>query len=148
MFLWTDAIYRHSEMTDKTDGIRRAERLSQSIKFIWNYAGNCIINQHSDINRTHEILQDESQCEMIVVIENHITSSARYAEIWGMRFSVTPLLSHCMSVVLSTICVLKWLNDWALKKPSQKGVIRKPDYDISTRFSRPSPNFLKRQASP
>lgn len=81
MFLWTDAIYRHHEMTDKTDGIRGAERLSQPIKFIWNYAGNCIINQHSDINRTHEILQDDTQCEMIVVIDNHMTASARYADI-------------------------------------------------------------------
>ncbi|MGI9276340.1 MAG: DmsA/YnfE/YnfF family dimethyl sulfoxide reductase [Endozoicomonas sp.] len=81
MFLWTDAITRHHEMTDKTDGIRGAERLSQPIKFIWNYAGNCIINQHSDTNRTHETLQDDSQCEMIVVIENHMTASARYADI-------------------------------------------------------------------
>ncbi|MET4695416.1 DMSO/selenate family reductase complex A subunit [Endozoicomonas lisbonensis] len=81
MFLWTDAITRYHEMTDKTDGIRGAEKLNQPIKFIWNYAGNCIINQHSDINRTHDILQDDSQCEMIVVIENHMTSSARYADI-------------------------------------------------------------------
>ena len=81
MFLWTDAITRHDEMTDKTDGIRGAERLSQPIKFIWNYAGNCIINQHSDTNRTHEILQNEDQCEMIVVVENHMTASARYADI-------------------------------------------------------------------
>ena len=81
MFMWTDAIHRHHEMTDKTDGIRGVERLNQPIKFIWNYAGNCIINQHSDANRTHEILQDESNCEMIVVIENHMTASARYADI-------------------------------------------------------------------
>ncbi len=81
MFLWTDVIYRHHEMTDKTDGIRGAERLKQPIKFIWNYAGNCIINQHSDTNRTHEILQDDSKCEMIVVIDNHMTASARYADI-------------------------------------------------------------------
>ena len=81
MFMWTDAIHRHHEMTDKTDGIRGVERLKQPVKFMWNYAGNCIINQHSDTNRTHEILQDDSQCEMIVVIENHMTASARYADI-------------------------------------------------------------------
>lgn len=81
VFMWTDAIYRHHEMRDKTDGIRGVERLNQPIKFIWNYAGNCIINQHAQTNRTHEILQDESQCEMIVVIENHMTASARYADI-------------------------------------------------------------------
>ncbi|MDI4740225.1 hypothetical protein MJN54_32495, partial [Salmonella enterica subsp. enterica serovar Kentucky] len=40
------------------------------IKFLWNYAGNTLINQHSDINKTHEILQDEAKCEMIVVIDN------------------------------------------------------------------------------
>ena len=81
MFLWTDAIYRHNEMTALTDGIRGAEKLTQPIKFIWNYAGNCIINQHADTNRTHAILQDDKQCEMIVVIDNHMTPSARYADI-------------------------------------------------------------------
>ncbi|MGI2030266.1 DMSO/selenate family reductase complex A subunit [Endozoicomonas acroporae] len=81
MFLWTDAIYRHDEMTALTAGIRGAEKLTQPIKFIWNYAGNCIINQHADTNRTHDILQDDSQCEMIVVIDNHMTPSARYADI-------------------------------------------------------------------
>ena len=81
MFLWTDAIHRHHEMTDKTDGVRGAERLQNPIKMIWNYAGNCLINQHSDINRTREILQDDKACEMIVVIDNHMTSSAKYADI-------------------------------------------------------------------
>ncbi|WP_117233010.1 DmsA/YnfE/YnfF family dimethyl sulfoxide reductase [Vibrio maerlii] len=81
MFLWTDAIHRHHEMTDKTDGVRGAERLENPIKMIWNYAGNCLINQHADINRTHDILQDDKACEMIVVIDNHMTSSAKYADI-------------------------------------------------------------------
>ncbi|MCW1889065.1 molybdopterin-dependent oxidoreductase [Vibrio chagasii] len=71
MFMWTDAIHRHHEMTDITDGVRGAERLKNPIKMILNYAGNCIINQHSDINKTHAILQDESACEMIVVVDNH-----------------------------------------------------------------------------
>ena len=81
VFMWTDAIWRHHEMTDKTDGVRGAERLKAPIKFIWNYAGNTLINQHSDTNRTHEILSDDTKCEMIVVIENHMTSSAKYADI-------------------------------------------------------------------
>ena len=81
VFLWTDAIWRHEEMTSTTDGIQGSERLKAPLKFLWNYAGNCVLNQHGDINRTHEILQDENQCEMIVVIENHMTSSARYADI-------------------------------------------------------------------
>ncbi len=80
-FSWTDAIDRGAEMTATRDGVRGKEKLDVPIKFFWNYAGNTIINQHSDINKTHEILQDESKCEMIVVIENFMTSSAKYADI-------------------------------------------------------------------
>ena len=80
-FSWTDAIARGPEMTATRDGVRGKEKLDVPIKFIWNYAGNCITNQHSDINKTHAILQDESQCEMIVVIDNFMTSSAKYADL-------------------------------------------------------------------
>jgi DmsA/YnfE family anaerobic dimethyl sulfoxide reductase A subunit len=80
-FLWTDAITRGQEMTATKDGVRGAERLKVPIKFIWNYAGNVLINQHSDSNRTHKILQDETKCEFILVIDNQMTSSARYADI-------------------------------------------------------------------
>ncbi|MDR0805592.1 MAG: molybdopterin-dependent oxidoreductase [Enterobacteriaceae bacterium] len=81
MFLWTDAIVRATEMTATRDGVRGKDKLDVPIKMIWNYASNCLINQHSEINRTHEILQDDKQCEMIVVIDNHMTSSAKYADI-------------------------------------------------------------------
>ncbi|MFS2225823.1 selenate/tellurate reductase subunit YnfE [Pantoea sp. B65] len=80
-FTWTDAILRGPEMTATRDGVRGKDKLDVPIKFIWNYAGNALINQHSDINRTHDILQDDSKCEMIVVIENFITASAKYADI-------------------------------------------------------------------
>lgn len=80
-FSWTDAIVRGAEMTARRDGVRGKEKLDVPIKFIWNYAGNTLINQHSDINKTHAILQDDKQCEMIVVIENFMTSSAKYADI-------------------------------------------------------------------
>ncbi|WP_337264418.1 MULTISPECIES: dimethylsulfoxide reductase subunit A [unclassified Serratia (in: enterobacteria)] len=81
MFLWTDAILRGPEMTAKRDGVRGKDKLDVPIKFIWNYAGNCLVNQHSEINRTHDILQDDKKCEMIVVIDNHMTSSAKYADL-------------------------------------------------------------------
>jgi len=95
-FLWTDAIFRGKEMTDKTDGIKGVEKLQNNIKFIWNYAGNVMINQHSDINRTHDILQDEKACEMVVVIDNHMTASARYADI---------LLPDCTTSEQSDFCM-------------------------------------------
>ncbi|MDI7660789.1 molybdopterin-dependent oxidoreductase [Cronobacter universalis] len=81
MFTWTDAIERGPSMTATADGVRGKEKLDVPIKMIWNYAGNCLINQHSHINRTHDILQDDKKCELIVVIDCHMTASARYADI-------------------------------------------------------------------
>ncbi len=81
VFMWTDAIYRGREMTALKDGVKGKDKLDVPIKFLWNYAGNTLVNQHSDINRTHRILQNDKDCEMIVVIENFMTSSAKYADI-------------------------------------------------------------------
>ena len=36
-------------------------------------AGNTLTNQHSDINGTHDLLQDESLCEFIVTSEVFMT---------------------------------------------------------------------------
>lgn len=80
-FLWTDAITRGKDMTALADGIQGVDRLEQPIKFIWNYSSNTLINQHSDVMATHAILQDESLCEFILVVDNHMTPSARYADI-------------------------------------------------------------------
>ena len=80
-FLWTDAVTRGPEMTALADGIKGAEKLKNPIKFIWNYASNALINQHSDIKKTKEILEDESQCEFILVIDTHLTPSAKFADI-------------------------------------------------------------------
>lgn len=96
MFLWTDAITRGPEMTAIKDGIRGKDKLDVPIKFIWNYAGNCIINQHSDINRTHTILQDDKACEMIVVVDNHMTSSAKYADIVLPDLTTSEQSDFCM----------------------------------------------------
>lgn len=62
-FLWTDAI------------------LDGNIKMILNLAGNTLINQHSDINRTKKILEDEEKCELIVCSDLFMTPSAKYADI-------------------------------------------------------------------
>lgn len=96
MFLWTDAIVRGPEMTALKDGVRGKDKLDVPIKFIWNYAGNCLINQHSDINLTHQILQDDTTCEMIVVIDNHMTSSAKYADIVLPDLTTSEQSDFCM----------------------------------------------------
>lgn len=81
VFMWPDAIRRATEMTALADGVRGKDRLEVPIKFMWNYAGNTLINQHSDINLTKTILEDETLCEMIVDYDNHLTASSMYADI-------------------------------------------------------------------
>ena len=63
VFTWTDAI------------------LQGKIKMLFSIAGNALINQHSDINRTKHILEDETRCEFIVCSDLFMTSSAKYADL-------------------------------------------------------------------
>ncbi len=51
------------------------------LKMILNLAGNALINQHGDINRTKEILKDESLCELIVCSDLFMTASVMYADV-------------------------------------------------------------------
>lgn len=81
VFSWTDAVDHGAKMTALKDGVRGKDKLDVPIKMIWQYAGNIMVNQHADINRTIKLLEDDTKCEMIVVIENQMTVSARYADI-------------------------------------------------------------------
>ena len=63
------------------DGVRGCDKLPSDIKMIVNLAGNCLINQHSDINKTAEILRDTSKCEFILVSDLFMTASAKFADI-------------------------------------------------------------------
>ena len=80
-FEWPNAILHGEELTALNAGVQGADKMSTSIKFIWNYAGNCLTNQHSDINMTHDILADESLVEFIVTSEVFMTDSAKYSDI-------------------------------------------------------------------
>ena len=78
---WVNAVDHGHEMTATNAGVTGVEKLDNDIKFIWNYAGNCLTNQHGDINHVHEVLSDESKCEFILVWDTVMTDSARYADI-------------------------------------------------------------------
>ena len=80
VFLWTEAVLRGKSMT-AADGVRGAERLDNDIKLIYAVATNCLINQHADTNRTAAILRDESKVEFLVVQDNFLTPTARFADI-------------------------------------------------------------------
>jgi anaerobic dimethyl sulfoxide reductase subunit A len=79
-FLWTEAVLRGTEM-GAADGVRRVDTLSTSIKCIWAVACNALVNQHSNINRTAKILRDESLVEFLLVQDNFLTPTGRFADI-------------------------------------------------------------------
>ncbi len=81
VYLWTDAIIRGHEMTRQTDALKGVEKLTADIKMIVNSGGNTMINQHGDCNWTDKVLKDEKKLEFLVVCENMMTPSARYADI-------------------------------------------------------------------
>lgn len=80
-FSWTDAIDRGPELTALRDGVQGKPKLDVPIKFLFVSHSNTLINQHSQTRKTHETLRDSSKCEMVVVIDNQMTPSARYADI-------------------------------------------------------------------
>ena len=58
-----------------------AAHLPCSIKAIICHGGNCLTNQHGDVNRAHRVLGDPSKCEFVLNVDVEFTDSARYADI-------------------------------------------------------------------
>jgi anaerobic dimethyl sulfoxide reductase subunit A len=87
VFLWTEAVLRGKQMGVE-EGVRGVERLDNDIKLVYAVASNVLINQHANINRTAEILKDESLVEFIIVQDQFLTPSARFADI------VLPACTH------------------------------------------------------
>lgn len=79
-FLWTEAVERGRSLTTR-EGVRGAEHLENDIKLIYAVASNVLINQHAHINRTARLLRDERLVEFIVVQDNLLTPSARFADV-------------------------------------------------------------------
>ena len=67
--------------TDSVQHQDSAAHLPSSIKAIICHGGNCLTNQHGDVNRAHRVLGDPSKCEFILNIDVEFTDSARYADI-------------------------------------------------------------------
>jgi len=79
-FLWTEAVLRGKEMTQE-DGVTGADKLDNDIKLIYAVASNTLINQHANVNRTAEILKDESKIEFIAVQDQFLTPSGKFADL-------------------------------------------------------------------
>lgn len=76
---------RNNDSTPKctTNIVQQSEEphLPGSIKAIICHGGNCLTNQHGDVNRAHRVLADPAKCEFILNIDVEFTDSARYADI-------------------------------------------------------------------
>jgi len=79
-FLWTEAVL-HGKGMGREYGILGVDKLDNDIKLIYSIASNILINQHANVNRNAAILRDESLVEFIIVQDNFLTASARFADI-------------------------------------------------------------------
>ena len=80
VYLWTEAVLRGRELGPE-HGLRGTAKLDNNIKLIWSVASNILVNQHGNINRTVEILKNPDLLEFIIVQDNFMTPSARYADL-------------------------------------------------------------------
>jgi len=79
VFLWSDiAKYGGTGESEWNDG--QVKRTKVGIKCLMNIAGNALLNQHGDCNKQVELLKDKSKIELITVIDQYLTPSAKYAD--------------------------------------------------------------------
>lgn len=76
-----EADSQNKRATDSVQHQGRTAHLPCSIKAIICHGGNCLTNQHGDVNRAHRVLGDPSKCEFILNVDVEFTDSARYADI-------------------------------------------------------------------
>lgn len=82
-YRFLDAI-ENGEALGAREGVRglpEGQHLPCSIKAIICHGGNCLTNQHGDVNRAHRVLGDPTKCEFILNVDVEFTDSARYADI-------------------------------------------------------------------
>ncbi len=63
------------------DGLLGADQLQTDVKLIYAVATNCLINQHMNINRSAKILADETLVEFLMVQDQFLTPTGRFADL-------------------------------------------------------------------
>lgn len=76
-----EADSRSERATDSVQHQDGVAHLPCNIKAIICHGGNCLTNQHGDVNRAHRVLGDPTKCEFILNVDVEFTDSARYADI-------------------------------------------------------------------
>ena len=77
---WDQAVTRGTEMGPE-DGLMGVDHLDTNVKLIYAVATNCLINQHMNINRSARILADEFLVEFLIVQDQFLTPTGRFADL-------------------------------------------------------------------
>jgi anaerobic dimethyl sulfoxide reductase subunit A len=77
---WDQAVERGTRLTAK-DGLVGVDHLGTNVKMIYAVATNCLINQHMNINRSAALLRDESLVEFLMVQDQFLTPTGRFADL-------------------------------------------------------------------
>ncbi len=151
VFLWTEACLRGKEKVPATagmtqaDGLTGAPRLESDIKLIYAVATNCLVNQHANVNRSAEILRDESKVEFLVVQDNFLTPTGQFcrhppARLYPVRdlgrggrleirrrshLATQSWSSRPASASPITASAPKLQSDWASGQPTPKAAMKK-----------------------
>ena len=130
-FNWFQAIEDGPSMTATSHGVRGADKLKVGIKMMVVNASNTLVNQHSDVNATRALLEDDTKCEFIVVTDHQYTSSAEYADI---------LLPGTTNFEEADVIPDGWSGDLGYAIPGQKAIEplfeAKTGYDICTELAK------------
>ncbi len=131
-YQWLNAVDHGHEMTATNAGVTGADKLTTDIRFIWNYAGNCITNQHGDINKTDEILNSKSDEDLFIVgWDTVMNDSLRYSDI------ILPDAMRCEQYNLYTQGYTEYYIGLKLGTPAQEapGECRS-SYDVCTELAK------------
>ena len=77
---WDKAVVNGKNLR-AADGLEGADQLQTDVKLIYAVATNCLINQHMNINRSAEILRDVTKVEFLMVQDQFLTPTGRFADL-------------------------------------------------------------------
>lgn len=79
VFLWPDVAKNGGTgESDHNDG--QVKRMTVGMKALFNFGGNCLVNQCGNYNEIKDIISDRSKIELIVLSDQFMTPSAKFAD--------------------------------------------------------------------
>ena len=119
------ALFAPDKFPEEAEAASKLVPPKHGIKFLWNYAGNCLTNQNGGINEVFDTLSDTSKCEFIVSCDTFLTDTSKYADILlpdAMRAEQLNMSTNGYSEYYYGVCV----GGPAQEPPFE----RRPIYDV------------------